>query len=259
MIGKYVDYKPQNNTYIAKANMTGITENWTIKETDQIFSTETDMNWRIWDVDNNSIMLISDKPTTKGGHYENGKLGLEGNIGFTYGSEALDELCKVCYNSEKYNGIKVRSLNLTDIKKVLNKKTWDDGIKKMMNTLNSSLKNVQIDGWWYDEIDDSDYINSIYFELIHGIKDEERYYLNSRLDASGVEIEEKRVRSVGGFQVVENDCLFYEEISSDDGYELDFRDSYECVRPIIIIPLKSCKLDMSNSGTKADKWEINVK
>lgn len=138
MIGKYVDYKPQSNTYIAKASMTGITEKFGMKVTDQIFSTEADMRWRIWSIDNDSIMLISNKATTIGGYggeYLEGNLVLKGNTGYNNGSIVLDELCKTCYSNEKYESIEVRSSNLMDIKETLKRETWDTGLQEAINEI----------------------------------------------------------------------------------------------------------------------------
>ena len=60
-IGKYVNYMPESGSYTAASTYSGYSS-------DQIFSTDEDIKWRIFKVENNTLYLISDRPTQKGGY-----------------------------------------------------------------------------------------------------------------------------------------------------------------------------------------------
>lgn len=107
-IGDYVNYKPTNGTYKVESIYTGLKSG-----NDQTFSTESDLKWRVWSVDNNNLCLISDKVTTQ-------KLKLQSWRGYNNGVTLLDNICDRCYKNSSYAGIKTQSLRVEDIAKVKN-------------------------------------------------------------------------------------------------------------------------------------------
>ncbi len=87
-------------------NKNGIKENG-----DQEFTTEKDMQWRIWDYDGTTLTIISSKPTTA-------KLYLSGAAGYNNGVYAVNEISRKCYTQQGLKDITVRNLRRTDIQKV---------------------------------------------------------------------------------------------------------------------------------------------
>lgn len=57
-VGQYVDYVPNSGTYPSeRINVySGVSSQ-------NIFSTETDIKWRIWSVDDTTLTLIANRPT----------------------------------------------------------------------------------------------------------------------------------------------------------------------------------------------------
>ena len=118
MLGKYVDYTPQEGTYSL------ITGNNTYSGTaDNIedFTTE-ELNWRIWSIDGNTLTLIADDVTKDGGT-GNGTLKLYGAVGYNNGVKIQNDICKNCYSNSEYGAVG-RSLNVQDIESVLDTSEW---------------------------------------------------------------------------------------------------------------------------------------
>ena len=96
--------------YSPTSNSDGCTvESETTGVDDQKFTTDPDMEWRVWDYDGNILRIIGD-PTSQ-------KLTLNGAVGYNNGVWALDHLCKELYSNKK-NGVAVTNLKRTDIQKV---------------------------------------------------------------------------------------------------------------------------------------------
>ncbi len=87
----------------------------------QTFTTE-DVRWRIWDIDDNNIYLITERPTNTGGKNNDGKLYLYGDTGLDHGIEVLTNISSKCNSNSSYKGLIARNLNLDDIEKVVIKK-----------------------------------------------------------------------------------------------------------------------------------------
>ena len=96
-IGDYVDYTPDNGSYIVEAKYSGHTE-------DQTFTTEN-FGWRIWNIDkeNDELVLISDNMTTQA-------ITLKGYQGYNNVVPILHNICENCYSNTKLHGIS-RSIN----------------------------------------------------------------------------------------------------------------------------------------------------
>ncbi len=118
-IGDYVNYTPEKGQYTVDGNISGYTEE-NGEKIDQVFETEEDMKWRIWSYDNDTITLISENETTISGINDDGTLYLEGAKGYNNGVYILNELCKACYGpKDEYKGIEARSINIEDLKNVV--------------------------------------------------------------------------------------------------------------------------------------------
>ena len=76
----------------------------------QEFTTDIDMQWRIWDYDGTTLRIISEKPTKQ-------RLALKGATGYNNGVWAINEICRKCYSSEE-DGISVANLKRSDIEKI---------------------------------------------------------------------------------------------------------------------------------------------
>ncbi len=83
------------------------------------FTTQTDMEWKIWDYDGTTLRIISDRPTTQ-------KLQLTNVNGYNNGVWVINEICRQCYGQyeadgeTKKEGISVANLKRSDIEKVSN-------------------------------------------------------------------------------------------------------------------------------------------
>ena len=88
------------------------------------FTTDTSLNWRIWSIDENKLVLISDVPTNVGGYKNIGGLNLASCNGYNNGVKILNDICKECYSQSDY-GASARSLNIDDIDGVLNLAEWN--------------------------------------------------------------------------------------------------------------------------------------
>jgi len=118
LIGKYVDYVPENGVYL------NIKKEYVGTETNSInFETDTTLNWKIWSIEGNKLTIIADKPGTIGGYKNNGGLYLANYNGYNNGVKILNDICNTCYSNKQYGGI-ARSLNIEDIEKVLDTSVW---------------------------------------------------------------------------------------------------------------------------------------
>lgn len=278
MIGKYVDYQPTYGTYTAKAEMTGVVNSSEGIKGDQKFETE-DMKWRIWNIDDSSIMLISDEPTSYSGEEKNGYIDFYGEKVSKNGPTILNELCKTCYTNSEYKGMQARSLNLKDIEKVLDeeifnaKKYKEEIIEKYKTTVSNADANVdkiEVSEWACENllIDSGAGTNlSIYYqspmynELLK--KSQRKSYLATNFEGHvelsskiGTEHHTLKVSGICALDIGEAGTLiFYEEQDSD----LMENFGGASIRPIVTIPLKSCEIDTSTKGTELDMWKISAK
>ena len=109
MIGRYVDYNPQGTDYTVDGTYSGTGFN-------QTFSKNDDMKWRIWGVEGNKLLLISETLA--------GNIQLQGANGYNNAVKILNDACAQAYGNSSYgSAIKVRSINQDDIDKVTNMTT----------------------------------------------------------------------------------------------------------------------------------------
>ena len=109
-IGDYVAYSPKSGTHnVAATTYSGY-------GTAQSFSTDTGLQWRIWDLneDTNKLTLIADGVTSK-------TLYLQGAQGYNNAVKIMNDLCKACYSSSSGRAVG-RAFNFADIEEKLKTK-----------------------------------------------------------------------------------------------------------------------------------------
>lgn len=196
-------------------------------------------------------MIISDVSTSPTNETDDGCLELRGGFGYQNGADILNELCAKCYKNTSYEGIKVRSLNLSDIEGVINKEKFDveKYIQKKINEdSNGEGTKYTINEGWTKQMIEQEYKNPIYYELLHNIKCLNLdYYLASKnsstLTFSGGTWNDYAIQLISGTNI-ESDTLYYEEF-----HKTEINTVSHAIRPVVIIPMKSCKLDLSKDGT----------
>ena len=121
-IGQYVDYNPTavlqtDSSYTQLISMLGEETSGSTSNTSTTITQES-LNWRILDVENGKIRLISDKPTDS-------KIELNNYQGYNNGVYLIDKACKVLYSNSTLAST-VQNLKLEDIEKYLvTKPTYD--------------------------------------------------------------------------------------------------------------------------------------
>jgi len=116
MVGKYVDYKSQGTNYIVEGAYSGTDSNQTFLKNDN-------MKWRIWGVEGNKLLLISEVVA--------GDIRLQGANGYNNVVKILNDACSTAYGNSNYgNAIKVRSINQEDIDRVTGITT--DALRKVV-------------------------------------------------------------------------------------------------------------------------------
>ena len=121
-VGDYVNYRYNSVNPYTKLNSstTGSTNNYSG------FGQEV-VNWRVLKInDDGTVDLISDKPLTK-------SIYLNGAAGYNNGVYLLNDMAEALYSSNRYGGVKARSINIEDIEAELNA----DGINAIHGYNNS--------------------------------------------------------------------------------------------------------------------------
>lgn len=112
-IGDYVEYNPTESTYTIEGKYTGHSDNQTI-------STD-DLKWRVFKVENDQVILISEKVTTS-------TLKLSGIEGYNNAVYILNDMSNKLYSKEGISE-SVRCLNFEDVKPVLSNEFWNTADK----------------------------------------------------------------------------------------------------------------------------------
>ena len=100
MVGKYIGYTPVSGSYTSSLTYNGYGNSL-------YFSTDSTLKWRILEVTDNTLTLISD--TTA-----NPTFGLESYNGYNNGVKLLNDACAAMYSNSSLGAIG-RSINITDI------------------------------------------------------------------------------------------------------------------------------------------------
>jgi len=136
-LGSYIEYLPET-TDLNSTNFSKLIEdlkNYSgdLNNENQTLNQELSLKWKILDVNDNKIRLISDKPTTY-------KISLYGQLGYNNGVYLLDEACKVLYNNTTYAN-SVENLKIEDIQKHLK---YDYTQNETVQSGNNSVKYGEI-------------------------------------------------------------------------------------------------------------------
>ncbi len=116
--GKYVDYKPAGSNYTVSSTYSGTSSN-------QTFSANNNMKWRIWGVQGNKLLLISETLA--------GSITFQAANGYNNAVKILNDACATAFGNSTYgSAITVRSINQDDIDKVTNMTT--DAQRKAVNS-----------------------------------------------------------------------------------------------------------------------------
>ena len=100
MVGKYIGYTPVSGNFTSSSTYNGYGSS-------KYFSTDSTLKWRILEVTDNTLTLISD--TTA-----NPTFGLESYNGYNNGVKLLNDACAAMYSNSSLGAIG-RSINITDI------------------------------------------------------------------------------------------------------------------------------------------------
>ena len=282
LVGKYVDYTPaSDNSFTAYATYTGYDE-------DQTFTTNTDLNWRIWSVTDDTLTLISETVA-------NTEFNLKSYNGYNNAVLLLNSMCETLYSNSSI-GATARSINLDDIEKISDYdptggtyNTYTYGILSTITTdscryypeIFADEKNCYVDdveGTLYNRSEQDsyytgysqagtsilsphnyytytftqDYMDSIYVELLSYGNDSTSSYLDTYFLAS-------RMYCLAATQAGSANYGIW-RIGNGLLYRLDLftskliTNSDACaVRPIIEIDLTNISVDLTESGETSDE------
>lgn len=163
LIGQTVSYIPEKGKYEINPKIVGNNENT------EAFVTDETIEWQIWKITDETVTLISSKPTSIGGYKNIGALNLSDCTGYNNGVAILNEICKTCYSNKEIGAV-ARSLSIDDIEEVLDKTKWAPETYKAKKTNAQTNK------------DRKEYKNTIYYPSLYQIEQ------NAIID--GIEIEE---------------------------------------------------------------------
>ncbi len=280
MIGKYVDYKPQGTDYTVEGTYSGT-------GSDQTFAKNDDMKWRIWGVEGNKLLLISETLA--------GNITLSGANGYNNAVKILNDACSTAYGNSSYGStIKVRSINQDDIDKVTN--MTEESQRKAVNSSYGSSYTPSNYQWpniygqepgktgggsldrssqssWYIGTTNSSFTgkwthysysissyatNSMYYALLtnmsasstSGTTSHTAYWIASRCVNLNSTNAYFYVFRVGGGNV--------------DAYNLSGSDGYpwnptRAVRPVVEVDLDSIAIGGTGSGTNTDQYSMTLK
>ena len=114
-VGDYISYTPDGasteNILQELATYSGSKNEYTTSTLTQEIDKETGLKWRVLDVKDGKVRLISDRPTTS-------KITLSGAKGYNNAVYLLDKTCKTLYNNSKLAS-NVQNLKIEDIQDYL--------------------------------------------------------------------------------------------------------------------------------------------
>ena len=123
-IGKFVNYTfDDGSDFLVKGELSGT-------GSDQVMTPFGNMQWRIYDYDEKNLYLISASVTTETMSFN--WLGVYNNSVYL-----TNKACETNYMNSKYAGIKVRNLNLDDLKIIDEKWTEETRICRQLDSWNT--------------------------------------------------------------------------------------------------------------------------
>ena len=273
-VGDYVKYTPDtlNDEALAtlKANLNTYSGNSSSTVNPAI--KRDNLNWRVLDVQNGQVRLISEVPTES-------KIELKGQNGYNNAVKLLDDACSTLYTNSKLAN-KVQNLKIEDITKYMttqptldtapysptNKYYPEILLKEKGQTVNEKTRTVldlseqtefinqttktQVDSWtlkktyWSQTMKNTDsFKDSKYYELlINNGSNYSTYWMSSRCVSANSSNARFDVRSVSSGLVYAYDLYL------SDGYE--YSDAY-AFRPVIT--LNSNVQAISGDGSTAEQ------
>ena len=121
-VGDYVAYTPDtvSNTDTKYTTLISnlVTYSGSAANTTSTLTQEKDLKWRVLDVQNGQVRLISEVPTTS-------KITLSGYNGYNNAVKLLDDTCSTLYNNSKLAS-KVQNLKIEDITKYMKTQPTED-------------------------------------------------------------------------------------------------------------------------------------
>ena len=275
-IGDYVKYTPDVVTNTDKSYTDLIsnlgTYSGSADNTTSTLAQEMNLNWRVLDVKDGQVRLISDGPTTS-------KITLNGYNGYNNAVKLLDDTCNTLYNNQKVAS-EVQNLKIEDIQDKMIEKDYTKMIseygkkyspttkyypsillKEKEQTVNGAVgtelelseqkefinqtTNLSVNSWtvkytlWVKTMNKSDLIKDIYYKLfINNGNNYSTYWMSSRcvdVDSGGARF---RIRFVDSGKV-SADYLCY----SDNG---EISKNY-AFRPVVTLNA-DVQIDTVNSG-----------
>lgn len=137
-MGTYIEYTPDivNSTDSEYLNLMSDLENYSGSSDNNVdtLMQETTLKWRILDVKEGKVRLISDTPTTS-------KISLYGQQGYNNGVYLLDETCNTLYNNTVYAN-KVQNLKIEDIENHLEYDYSENETIQVGNTIKYGTINI---------------------------------------------------------------------------------------------------------------------
>lgn len=240
-IGDYVQYTPDEVNTTDEAYINLISDLGTYSGSDENTTlTQENLNWRVLDIVNGKVRLISELPTTS-------TVTLQGYNGYNNGVYLLDKTCSTLYNNLTY-AEKVQSLKIEDIQRYINETdysklypnygsifsppnkwypsilTQEEGQKvdgttgtlglSKQTTPISQTESQQVTSWevkttyWYKTMVETDFVDSIYYNLfINNGSNYSTYWMSSRCISAYSDYADFCVCNVY-YDYVRADCLY---------------------------------------------------
>ena len=271
-VGDYVKYEP--DTASTDSILQELeTYSGSDANTTSTLTQEKDLNWRVLDIQNGQVRLISEIPTIS-------KIELKGFNGYNNAIKLLDNACNVLYNNSKLAN-KVQNLKIEDITDYINEKDYSkfnteygstnfstskyypnillkekeqkvngiEGNKLGMSQQDEYIKQTEETEadelelkytYWEKEMDESDFTNSKYYELF--IKKGENKYKNYWISSRCLTINS----DFGCYFIreVENGSLKADDLCGTSGYQSPLLYAF---RPVVTLN-SNVKIDNTNSG-----------
>lgn len=244
------------------------------------FKTDENMKWRIWNIDDKMLYLISETPTSE-------SLFLQDILGYNNGVTLADTICSSCYGNKHYLGLVARNMKIDDITKITSHENtlvnlygkqsssytsdypyvWmqyesnskEDAINNRSiaydltteATISSTKEPFYVQWQNTDMKEVSNWSNPIYKELVLDVANENSYFLSSRFVkcyGANMGFQEKDYDCIFGLQSVNNSGVSGINLHSCRGSRVNSTAQKATLRPIVCIPLDSMVLRQNNDG-----------
>ncbi len=281
-IGSYIKYTPDvaseetiNNLITELGTYSGSDAN-----TEATLKQETKLKWRILDVIDEQVRLISDTPTTS-------TIEFKGYDGYNNVVKLLDDAASILYNNENLAS-KVQNIKIEDIKKHMKIQPTDDSTEYPLTNINypnilkqeenqtveennvikdkigvskqnefiigksrsntSSLKNTN----WSQNTKEDSFKDEKYYKLF--IKEDENNYYSKYWISSRCIFANSKYAGFGG-RFIDSGRIFVDYFCFSSGGDY----SYNCAfRPIITLK-SNVQIDIANSGEGTENNAYNIK